>query len=155
MTTPQDQPTGDEQPADQTPPPPYYQQQPMPPPPGYAPQYRQPGTAQGYPPNSDEKLWSWLSHASFFVLGLIGPLIIMLVKGNESPFIRRHAVEALNFHISVLIYCIVSFVLIFVLIGIVTLIATFVFALIVTILAIIKAANGEEYRYPLNIRMVS
>jgi len=149
MTTPT--PEEPQQPSDQTPPLP-----PPPPPPGYAtPQYAQPGTAQGFPPNSDEKLWAWLSHASFFVIGLIGPLIIMLVKGNESPFIRRHAVEALNFHISVLIYSIVSIVLIFVLIGIFTLLATFIFAVIVTIMAIIKAANGEDYRYPLNIRLVS
>jgi len=148
MTTPT--PEEPQQPSDQTPPPP------PPPPPGYAaPPYAQPGTAQGFPPNSDEKLWAWLSHASFFVIGLIGPLVIMLVKGNESPFIRRHAVEALNFHISVVIYTIVSIVLIFVLIGIFTLLATFVFAVIVTIMAIIKAASGEDYRYPLNIRLVS
>jgi uncharacterized Tic20 family protein len=149
MTTPTPEtPEDPQQPADQTPPPP--------PPPTYEPpQYAQPGTAQGFAPNSDEKLWSWLAHASFFVIGLIGPLVIMLVKGNESPFIRRHAVEALNFHISVLIYCVVSFILIFVIIGIFTLLVTLLFAAIVTIMAIIKAAAGEDYRYPLSIRLVS
>ncbi len=155
MTTPTPE---DRQPTEPPPPPPPpgYPPPQQPPVPGYGvPRYAQPGSAQGFAPNADEKLWSWLSHASFFVVGLIGPLVIMLVKGNESPFIRRHAVEALNFHISVLIYSLVSFVLIFVIIGLFTLLATFVFAVVVTILAIVKAAAGEDYRYPLNIRMVS
>lgn len=138
------------------PPMPVYPPQGQPPQPGYAPPgYIVPGTAQGYPPNGDEKLWALLSHGSFFVLGIIGPLIVMLTKGKESPFIRRHAVEALNFHLSVLIYELVSFVLMLVLVGFLTFVAVLVFGLVVTILAMIAANNGADYRYPLNIRMVT
>ena len=32
------------------------------------------------------------------------PLIIMLTIGNQSPYVRKHAVESLNFQISLLIY---------------------------------------------------
>ncbi|MCW2756764.1 MAG: hypothetical protein JWO46_510 [Nocardioidaceae bacterium] len=125
---------------------------PPPPPYGYVPV---PGSAQGYPPSPDERTWAWLSHASFFVLGIIGPLIVMLTRGKDSPFVRRHAVEALNFHLSVFIYSVVSAFLFLILIGILTLVATIGVAFVCTILAIVKAANGEEYRYPLCIRMVS
>jgi uncharacterized Tic20 family protein len=79
----------------------------------------------------------------------------MLVKGNDSAFVRRHAVESLNFQISLLIYLVVSLVLAFVLIGFLLMAVVGVFALVVIILATIKAANGEDYRYPLCIRLVS
>src|SRR5438105_1183198 len=90
------------------PPPPGYGQPPPgygQPPPGYAP----PG--YGQPPSpwpgvdalrpEEERLWSTLTHLSFFVFGLIVPLILMLTLGTRSPYVRHHAVEALNFHITV------------------------------------------------------
>ena len=63
--------------------------------------------------------------------------------------------ESLNFQISLLIYLVISAVLALVLIGFVLMAAVGLFALVVIILATVKAANGEEYRYPLCIRMVS
>lgn len=134
---------------------------PGPPPPAYhQPQWPQPGSAQGYPPNADERTWAWVSHAGAIVsawvaMGFIVPLVIMLTKGASSPFVRRHAVESLNFQISLLVYLIVSGVLILLIIGIFLMIALGIFALVVIILATVKAANGEEYRYPLCIRLVS
>ena len=47
----------------------------------------------------------------FVALAFLGPLIVMLTKGNESRYVRRQAVESLNFQLSILIYGIVSFVL--------------------------------------------
>ena len=61
---------------------------------------------QAVPPD-EERLWSMFSHLSFFVFGIIAPLIIMLTIGSRSGYVRHHAVEALNFHITVWI---VSFV---------------------------------------------
>ena len=57
---------------------------------------------------------------------IIGPLIIYLIKKDESSYIRQHAAEALNFQISVLIYFILSLLLCFVLIGVPMLIALFI-----------------------------
>ena len=121
------------------------------PPPGYGPVAV---------PNQDERNWALASHvgvlvAAWFAMGFLAPLIIMLTKGNDSAFVRRHAVESLNFQISLLIYLVVSFILVFVLIGFVLMIAVGIFALVVIILATVKASNGEEYRYPLCIRFVS
>ncbi len=121
---------------------------PPPPPPGH-----------GYPPSQEERNWALAAHlgtfvAAWFAMGFLCPLIVMLTKGNESPFVRRHAVESLNFQISLLIYLVVSGILILVLIGFLLLAAVGIFALIVVILASIKAANGEEYRYPLCLRLV-
>jgi uncharacterized Tic20 family protein len=110
-------------------------------------------------PTSEERNWALAAHVGTFVaawvaMGFLCPLVVMLTKGKESPFVRRHAVESLNFQLSLLIYLAVSAVLVLVLIGFLLLVAVGIFALVVVILASIKAANGEEYRYPLCIRLV-
>jgi uncharacterized protein len=110
-------------------------------------------------PTSEERNWALAAHigtfvAAWFAMGFVAPLVVLLVKGNSSPFVRRHAVESLNFQISLLIYLVISVILAFVLVGFLLLAAVGVFALVVIILATIKAANGEDYRYPLCIRLI-
>lgn len=116
---------------------------------------------------SSARQWAMIAHLSAltaFVIGLswVGPLVVYLVKKDEHPFVREHAREALNFNISYFIYAVVggaiTFVLVFVLVGfllIPVLIALGVAWLILLIVAAVKANNGEHYRYPLTIRMVS
>ena len=133
---------------------------PGPPPPPPAAEGQPPPGFGATPPSSEEKNWALGAHVGTFVaawiaLGFIAPLVVLLVKGKESAFVRRHAVESLNFQISLLIYLAISFVLVFVLIGFVLLAAVGIFALIVIILATVKAANGEDYRYPLCLRLIS
>jgi uncharacterized Tic20 family protein len=88
-------------------------------------------------------------------MGFLCPLIIMLVKGKESAYVRRQAVESLNFQISLLVYIVVSALLIFVLIGFVLLAAVGVFGLVMIIIATIAVSDGKDYRYPMTIRLVS
>lgn len=132
---------------------------PAPPPGGGEPQgWGQPGVPAV--PTPEERNWALAAHvgtfvAAWFAMGFLAPLVIMLVKGKDSAFVRRHAVESLNFQISLLIYLVVSAVLALVLIGFVLMAVVGVFALVVIIIATVKAANGEDYRYPLCIRMVS
>ncbi|GAC1325761.1 MAG: DUF4870 domain-containing protein [Mycobacteriales bacterium] len=122
---------------------------PAPPPGGsYAP------SGQSRAVSSDDTLWAVLSHVSFFVIGLIGPLVVMLTKGNESRYIRDQAVEALNFHISVALASVVSFILMFVLIGFLLLPAVLIGAAVLTVMAAIAVGRGEAYRYPVNLRLV-
>jgi len=109
---------------------------------------------------SDERTWAIAAHLSSFVaayvaLGLLGPLTVMLIAGPRSAFVRRHAVEALNFNISVLIYLAVAAVLSLVLIGIPMLIAIGVLYVISVIRGAIAASRGEEFRYPLTLRLVN
>ncbi|MGH3370119.1 MAG: DUF4870 domain-containing protein [Nocardioidaceae bacterium] len=121
-----------------------------------------PGPGAGMPPGptSEERNWALVAHvgtlvAAWFAMGFLCPLVIMLVKGGDSPFVRRHAVESLNFQISLLIYLVVSAILVFLVIGIVLLVALGIFALVVIVLATVAASNGQDYRYPLTIRFVS
>ena len=88
----------------------------------------------------DEQVWGSAAHWSSFVaaavaLSFLGPLIVMLTKGNESPWVRRNAVESLNFQLSILLYAIVSGVLIIAVIGFVLLPIVGLIWLICTIIA--------------------
>jgi uncharacterized Tic20 family protein len=86
---------------------------------------------------------------------IIAPLIVYLMKKDESPFVAEQARESLNFQISMSIYGLISGVLVVVLIGFLLLAVVWVAGVILTIIAAVKAANGEAYRYPLTIRLIS
>jgi uncharacterized Tic20 family protein len=102
-----------------------------------------------------------LSHLSAFVglvipfLGaILAPLIIWLAWRERSPFVGEQAKEALNFNISVAIGWLVCGLLTVVFIGILLGIGLFFAWLALTILAAIRASEGVQYRYPLNLRLV-
>ncbi|MGH8886700.1 MAG: DUF4870 domain-containing protein [Egibacteraceae bacterium] len=108
----------------------------------------------------DVRSWALGAHLSAFIgawvaLAFIGPLVVWLIKREEHPFIAMHAREALNFNLSVLLYVFVAFLLSLLLVGIPILIGIGIAWLVLTIVATVKAANGEEYRYPLTIRFIS
>ena len=85
---------------------------------------------------------------------IIGPLIIWLMKKDQSPYLDAQGRELLNFQISYFIYAMISFVLIAVLIGIVLLFAVGIASFVFTIIGLVKAADGKVYRFPLCIRML-
>lgn len=103
---------------------------------------------------SDEKTWALLSHVGAIFFGFLAPLVIFLVFGKRGPFVRHHAVEALNFQLTLLIGYVVSTILIVILIGIVGFIVLGIASLVLSIMAAIAANNGQWYKYPFTIRMV-
>jgi len=109
---------------------------------------------------SQERTWGMLCHLSAlagFIIpfgNIIGPLVIWLIKKDESPFVDDQGKESLNFQISITIYCLIAAVLILVIIGIFLLIGLGIFAIVMIIIAAVKANNGEKFRYPLTIRFV-
>lgn len=85
---------------------------------------------------------------------VLGPLVVWLVKREQSSLIDDQGKEALNFNITVVIGAVICVVLAFVFIGILLGIALFVYWLVMTIFAGIKANEGATYRYPFAIRLV-
>lgn len=111
-------------------------------------------------PDSEDRNWAMAAHigsfvSAWFALGLVAPLIVMLTKGTTSPFVRRHAVESLNFQINALIWLTVAFASLIILIGFVLLPAVGIFYLIVVIMGGIAASQGREFRYPLIFRFIT
>jgi uncharacterized Tic20 family protein len=114
---------------------------------------------------SEERTWAMIAHvgvfvAAWFAMGFLCPLAIWLLYRYRSDFVRRHSVESLNFQISLLIYTVIAVVLVLITFGLGVLIIIplivigAIAALVVIILATIAASNGQEYRYPLTIRLV-
>ena len=166
---PDEQPNGDQS-GQQQPPaqpqPPYgnqpYGNDPYGQPPAPQPQYGAPYAQQPGPDGltPDERTWGGAAHWSaligaFVAMAFLGPLLVLLAKGNQSAYIRAQAVESLNFQLSMLIYIAVSAVLMLVLVGFLLLPIVGIAWLVFTIMGSVKSANGELYRYPLTIRMVS
>lgn len=109
-----------------------------------------------FAPSGSDKLWAVVCHLSDFIgAPLLIPLIIYLVRKDDSAFVRRHAGEALNFHLSFLIYSLVCIPLVFIVVGIVFLIVLGLVALVLSIVAAIKAGEGKAYTYPFTIHFVS
>jgi uncharacterized protein len=128
-------------------------------PPGGGPPMGAPQPGQQPLSPDQERLWATLAHllsfvAAYIALGFLAPLIVLLLFGQRSAYVRAHAVESLNFNLSWLLYAIVGALLIFIGIGILILIALGIAYVILIVVASIRANNGVFYRYPLTIRFV-
>ncbi len=124
-----------------------------------------PGGLGPMAPN-EERNWAMAAHlgaivAAMVALGVLAPLGVLLFVGSRSDFVRRHATESLNFQISLLLYLAAAFVLAVVTVGLGLLILipvgllAAVLALVAVVIATLAASRGEEYRYPLTLRLVS
>jgi uncharacterized Tic20 family protein len=103
------------------------------------------------PPTSDEKTLALLSHIITLVSQFIAPLIIYLVKKDESSFVAAHAKESLNFQLTFLIIIIL---LVITVIGLLLLWIVGIYAFVLVIIATIRASEGKLYRYPFTIRFI-
>ncbi len=82
---------------------------------------------------------------------IVGPLILLLAAGKTSPYIRRHAVEALNFGLTVVG---ASILLPLTVIGVVLVPVIWVAAFVLAIVAGVNSLTDGDYRYPLTVRLV-
>lgn len=124
---------------------------------------------------SEERTWGVFTHlAAFsgFIIpfgNILGPLIVWLIKKEESSLVNDQGKEALNFQITMSLYAIGAGILAFIFLaltfiipflGILTvLIYLLIFAIAIAeivfiIIAAVNANKGEYYRYPLTIRFL-
>ena len=107
------------------------------------------------------RTWSAFIHASallgvflHFPGHLLPPLIVWLIKRDDSPELDAHGKEAVNFQISMLIYNAIAAVFCLILVGFVFLFLLWVLNTIFVIIAAIQASDGKFYRYPMTIRFI-
>ena len=103
------------------------------------------------PPTSDEKTMALLAHVLTFLFPLLAPLIIYLIKKDESEFVKYHARESLNFQITLIIVCFALFITV---IGIFLLWIVGIIWTILVIVATVRASEGKLYKYPLCLRLI-
>lgn len=107
-----------------------------------------------------ERNWAMLCHLSafagfFFPFGsIIGPLICWLSKRDDSAWVNVNGRSAMNFQLSLLLYIVLAFPLCFIIIGIPIIVALMILKVICIIIASVKAAKGEFFRYPLTIPFI-
>ena len=111
---------------------------------------------------SEVRNWAMACHLSAFLAfvvpfvgSVIGPLIVWTVKKEESEFIAYHGKEALNFQLTVIIALLVSGLLSLILIGFLLMAIVGITAIILTLIASIKASEGEYYKYPFSLKLIS
>ncbi|BBB92721.1 MAG TPA: DUF4870 domain-containing protein [Methylomusa anaerophila] len=101
----------------------------------------------------EQKILAIIAHLGYLLGGagfIIAPLIIFILKKGD-PFVYDHARQALISHLAVLVLSLAISFLCFLLIGILLLpvLAVVWIGLVITsVIAAIKALNGELYRYP-------
>ena len=96
-------------------------------------------------PTSEERSLALVAHALTFVEGgIIGPLIIYLVKKDESPFVAFHALQSLYFGLLAALIVVPAAILTCGL-GLVLLLPY----LLYEIIACVEAWKGEWYELPL------
>ena len=122
-------------------------------------------------PSAEEKQWAMFAHLSALAGGLltsavggwgvfIGPLVIWLVKKDTMKFVDDQGKEALNFNITIAIACFALLLLSIMTLGVGLILAIPLWViiaiawLVLTIVAGVKANNGEFYRYPMTLRLV-
>jgi len=117
-----------------------------------------------------DKNYSSITHLSgfagwFFPLGnIIAPLVLWSAKKNESTYIDEHGKAAVNFQLSILVYCFLLALLIIPItiftlgLGLIAVLIAIIPAIILKIVfvisASIKATHGEYYNYPFTIEFI-
>ncbi|MCB1077178.1 MAG: DUF4870 domain-containing protein [Verrucomicrobiae bacterium] len=118
-----------------------------------------PVPGQGKLSDKDDKTFGMLAHLLGALTSFVGPLVIWLIKKEESPFVSDQGREALNFQLTLLIGYVAAIILSFVpFVGCVTALlfpAIGIVGLIFGILGCLEANKGTAYRYPFAIRMIS
>jgi uncharacterized Tic20 family protein len=140
---------------------------------------------------SEERSWAMGAHLSALVAvaglpfgHIIGPLVVYLIKGNESPFVAEHARASLNYQITIslaaLVAILVAVALFFSFVffaaaqpknspaagaAVVSfvggwivvgavIVAALVMSLVFIIMGTVAAGEGRPYSYPFAIRFV-
>nr|WP_067185631.1 DUF1707 and DUF4870 domain-containing protein [Microtetraspora niveoalba] len=116
---------------------------------GYAPRA---GYGDAGPADGGDRVGGAAAHLlTLCGLFVVGPLIMLLTAGRTSPFIRRHAVESLNFHLTVLG---ATMLLPFTVIGVVLIPFLWVLGFVLAVVGGVSAVAGGDFRYPLTVRLV-
>lgn len=120
-----------------------------------------PSPASGTAPTDNERTWGMLAHlAALFGLlvpiigNALGPWLVWLSKREESTFVASQAREAVNFNLTVSLAAIVCSLLMLVLVGFLLGTALFIAWLVLTLIAAIRASEGEVYRYPFSLHFI-
>jgi transcriptional regulator with XRE-family HTH domain len=100
--------------------------------------------------NKASSKWLPLLHLSGLFLLIVPPILIWIWKRDEVSDIRRHAVDVINFQLSMSLY-ILPFVLFF---SPPILFVLGIFSQVVIVMNAVRVTGHRNYKYPLSIRFL-
>jgi uncharacterized Tic20 family protein len=128
------------------------------PPPQYGPGPYPPPYGQQGITAPDDATWALAAYVGQLIIGFVAPLIVFLVRKDQSPFVRFHGAQALNAALSYLAVAVGGITVLFVSAAanapaglIIAFPVLFIFAIVhfvYLIIAAVKAGRREMYRLP-------
>lgn len=112
-------------------------------------------TTEIFAPNNDDKNIATITHLGGILFSFILALIVWLLKKDDSEYIAAQAKEALNFQITILLAQFIAGILVWLLIGILLIPIIWLVNIVLCIIAAISTSKGEDYRYPLTLRLIN
>ncbi len=97
----------------------------------------------------EDKTLALIAYLGGIFVSFIVPLVLYFVKKDQSRFVAYHAMQAMIFHIAILIGYFIGGMLTVVLIGFLVLPAVGILSLVFSIIAALAANRGEWYEIPL------
>lgn len=106
--------------------------------------------------SNDDRNIALLTHLSGMIFSVIVPLIVWLIYRDRSDkaYLAEQSREALNFQITILIGYVICWILTFIVIGAIFMWLLWIANLALCIVAAVKTSSGEDYRYPVNLRLI-
>ncbi len=105
-------------------------------------------------PTQDDRTMALLAHILGIFTGFVGPLVIWLIKKDQSAFVNDQGAEALNWQITLAIAWVAVWILSMVVIGVFLIPVLGIVNLIFPIMGAVAANNGTLYRYPFALRLI-
>lgn len=119
------------------------------------------GPEAEYDVSSEDRTWGILTHAAAFAGfgvpfgNVLGPLVIWLVKKEESQFVDENGKQAVNFQITWSILLVLALPTILIGIGVVLVPIIALSWLALVVVAMMRASEDQVYEYPLTVEFVS
>src|SRR5258706_14766236 len=112
--------------------------------------------------SSEDKIWTLVAHfggaAGMLITGGVGgwvaPLIALLARGNQSPTVRAHAINALNFQLLWSIIGVLAWSVSWRLPVFLPLLAVTIIGVAFGILGGLRANEGRPYIYPISASLI-
>ncbi|WP_412518793.1 DUF4870 domain-containing protein [Staphylococcus simulans] len=104
--------------------------------------------------SSKDKQLAMLMWVLALFTNFVGPLILWVMKKDESEYLNQQGKNYFNYAISYAIYGVVSLILMVILIGYITTFVLTVVCTVYTILGIITTNKGEDYVVPFTINII-
>jgi transcriptional regulator with XRE-family HTH domain len=113
-----------------------------------------PDTKEEY--TSNESVWVATIHFTSILLLVLPQLIIWIWKKDKIKGINKHAIDSINFQLSMILYIAIAIGILVIkwFIGLAIIILLCILIIVASIIATIKAIDGKDYKYPLSISII-